>query len=101
MNENNAKIKEKNAGIAVVNVIKDVARFWKTMQTASKYVCPNKQRELTISIMKVNSTQVMKTPTDSLLILFSRVSILRHKIKQLTNSITSRCAQTKMTRQRG
>ena len=32
MSENSVKIKQKNARIAVVNMIKDGARFWKIMQ---------------------------------------------------------------------
>ena len=65
-----------------------------------KNVCPNQLRELTISIMKANATQEMKTPTYSFLIRFSKARILKHKVKLPKNRIRSRCAQTKMNSQR-
>ena len=61
------KIKEKTASIAVVNMIKDgapllenYAKNARTATTLLKYLCPNKQSELTISKMKANATQVIK-----------------------------------------
>ena len=41
--------------------------------------------------MKADATQVMKTPTDFFLILFSKVRISNHKIQLLTDRITLRC----------
>ena len=32
MSQNSVKIKQKNASIGVVNILKDGAHFWKTMQ---------------------------------------------------------------------
>ena len=43
--------------------------YAKNAITLLKYVGPNKQRELKISIRKANAIQVRKTPMDSLLIL--------------------------------
>ena len=69
MSENNVKIKETNASIAVANVIKDGASLLENYAknagnaiTLLKYVGPNKQRELKIAIRKANEMQVMKTP---------------------------------------